>query len=344
MNVAPERTHARYRGLMPSRSGGGGSKWATIAGLVLFGLSLAVLWTLIREASVADVKTALRAVSTEQFLFALLCTVVSYLLLTGYDALALRQLRADIPYRTTALASFTSYAVSFTLGFPLVTGGTVRYWIYAPRGLSAAKVASLTLIAGVTFLLGMGLVIGTGLIVRPEELGRINALPATVNRLIGAAVLVGILLYLIWVAMKRRAVRIQRWLIQLPTLPVSLGQLALGTLDVFAAAGVLYVLLPDGHGIPFTSFAAVYAFACILGIVSHSPGGLGVFEATMLLAFTQVPRESMIGALLLFRLCYYLLPFVVALALLGAYEIAGRIARYREGSEAPEDEEAGRTP
>ena len=342
MSVAPDSARRRLRRFMPSKAGSGGSKWATIAGLVLFGLSVAVLWTLIREVSGADVKAALRAVSLEQFLFALLCTVTSYLLLTGYDAIALRQLRADIPYRTTALASFTSYSVSFTLGFPLVTGGTVRYWIYAPRGLSAAKVASLTLIAGVTFWLGMGLVMGAGLIVRPEELGRINALPATANRLIGVAVLVAIALYLVWVAVKRRAVRIQRWLIQLPTLPVSVGQLALGTLDVFAAAGVLFFLLPEGHGIPFASFAAVYAFACILGIVSHSPGGLGVFEATMLLAFTQVPRESMIGALLLFRLCYYLLPFLIALALLGAYEISGRMARYRERSEAAEDDETGR--
>ncbi len=335
MTAAPEPARAsRFRRFMPSRSSSGRtSMFATLAGLVILGASAAVLYTLLREVNVSDVKIALRAVSPEQFFFALSCTLGSYLLLTGYDALALRQLRADVPYATTALASFTSYAVSFTLGFPLVTGGTVRYWIYAPRGLSAAKVASLTLIAGVTFWLGMGLVIAAGLITRPDEIARITALPPSLNRLLGIAVIFGMGLYLIWVSLKRRAVKIQRWLIQLPTLPVTLGQLVLGSLDVFAAAGVLYFLLPEGHGIPFASFAAVYAFACILGIVSHAPGGLGVFEATMLLAFTQVPRESMIGALLLFRLCYYLLPFVVALALLGAYEIAGRINRYREGSE-----------
>ncbi len=79
-----------------------------------------------------------------------LLAAVSFTALTGYDALALRQLRVRVPYKTTALASFTSYAISFTLGFPLITAGTVRYWIYSQVGLAASKVASLTLVAGVT--------------------------------------------------------------------------------------------------------------------------------------------------------------------------------------------------
>jgi uncharacterized membrane protein YbhN (UPF0104 family) len=139
-----------------------------------------------------------------------------------------------------------------------------------------------------------------------------------------------ILFYLVWVAQKRRAVRVQKWLIELPSLKVTLVQLALGAADVCAAATVLYVLLPAGHNIEFPMFAAVYAFACILGIASHAPGGLGVFEATMLLAFAWVPQNAMLGALFLFRVIYYLAPFMLALALLGAYEIARHLKTYRE--------------
>ena len=93
----------------------------------------------------------------------------SYVALTGYDALALRHLGVRVPYPLTALASFTSYAISFTLGFPLVTGGAVRFWIYGPAGLSAGKIASLTVVAGITFWLGMGLVLAAGFIVRRER-------------------------------------------------------------------------------------------------------------------------------------------------------------------------------
>ena len=94
--------------------------------------------------------------------------------MTGYDGLALRQLRAHVPYKTTALASFTSYAISFTLGFPLITAGTVRYWIYSQVGLTASKVASLTVIAGVTFWFGNVFVLGAGLTFHAGAISTIN--------------------------------------------------------------------------------------------------------------------------------------------------------------------------
>ena len=310
----------------------------TAASTILFATALGVLWQILGEVKLADVQAAFRNAAREQIALALFFTAVSYTLLTAYDALALRQLKLKIPYRTTALASFTSYAVSFTLGFPLVTAAGVRYWIYAPRGVPAGKVASLTLIAGLTFLLGMGTVVGIGLIWQASAIAAINHLGVFANRLIGVAVLVAIGFYLYWIGAKPRAVRVKRFRLEMPTLPVSLGQILLGIGDVCAASAVLYVLLPQGHGISFETFAAVYAFACILGIASHAPGGLGVFEATILLAFWRLPYDGLIGALFLFRLCYYLLPFVIAVALLGAYEISRRLNAWRANVERNEAE------
>src|SRR6185437_7105615 len=92
-------------------------------------------------------KAAIAGTGGDQIMLSFAFTALSYLALTGYDGLALRHLGIRIPYRLAALASFTSYAFSFTLGFPLVTGGAVRYWIYGPAGLSAGRVAGLTAIA-----------------------------------------------------------------------------------------------------------------------------------------------------------------------------------------------------
>ncbi len=296
-----------------------------VASVAIFATSLVVLWQIVSEVDANELRTAFTAASSRQIGLAILLTMVSYGLLTCYDALALRQLKLQIPYRTTALASFTSYAVSFNLGFPLLTAGTVRYWIYAPRGLSTGVVASLTVIAGITFWLGMGLVLAWSLI---REAGPLAVLVYTniqINQLIGLITAIAVGGYLVWVSLRRRAVRIKGWRLELPGFRLSVAQMLIGAGDVCAGAGVLYVLLPVGHGINFETFLAVYVFAVMLGVASHAPGGLGVFEATILLALSAYPREPVLGALLLYRLCYYLLPFVFALALLGGYEILNRV-------------------
>jgi len=301
----------------------------TVASLTLFGASLFVLWHIAADVDMAKLRAAFAAADARQIGLAALFTVLSYSFLTGYDALALRQLRVKIKYRTTALASFTSYAVSFNLGFPLITGATVRYWIYARHGLRTGHVASLTVIANLTFWLGMGAVFGWSLVREAGPLAVLTYTSIKLNQLLGLAALAVVAGYLVWVSVKRPVVRIQGWRLELPGVKLSAAQMVIGVGDVCAGAAVLFVLLPEGHGIGFEAFLAVYVFAVMLGVASHSPGGLGVFEATILLALSSLAREPVLGALLLFRLVYYAVPFVCALALLGAYEVFNRMKASR---------------
>jgi glycosyltransferase 2 family protein len=293
----------------------------TVASFGLFAISMVVLGYIVKELDVADIRAAFAAASYRQMSLAILFVAISYLVLTGYDSLGFRQLGYKVPYRTTALGSYTSYAVSFTLGFPLITAGTVRYWIYSTIGIGAKTIASLTLIAGVTFWLGMGAVLGICLVMKPAEIAELSRLPVAMNRLLGVCILSAGIGYLYWVSRKPRALTFQGWSMTLPNVKVSLAQLSIGALDVCAAGAALYFLLPQGYGIPYSTFIAAYVFGCILGIISHSPGGLGVFEATILLALPGIPSEQLLGSLLLFRVWYYIVPFIIALALLAGREI-----------------------
>lgn len=302
----------------------------TVASIAIFALSLFVLARILANVSFAELRAAIRATSAEQIVAALALTAGSYLALTGYDALALRHLQQKVRYRVTSLASFTSFSISFTLGFPLITGGTVRYWIYSQNGLGPGNVARLTVIAGISFWLGMGIVLGAGLLFQPDLVAELNGLKVTLNFLIGLGLIAAVLAYVGWTAPGTRRVTLQGFRLQLPGLGVTTGQTILGVLDVCMAAGVLYVLLPPGHGVDFLSFASIYSLACILGIASHAPGGIGVFEATMLKAIPSPSQEAMIASLLLFRIFYYLGPFVLALALLGANESIRRWRGLRE--------------
>ena len=283
-------------------------------------------------------KAAFAATGGDQIASAFGLSALSYFALTGYDALALRHLRLKVPYRLTALASFASYAISFTLGFPLVTAGAVRFWVYGQAGLSAGDVASLTVAAGVSFWLGMSLILGVAFAGDAQAVGDVTHLGAVVNQTIGVAVIVGLVAYLIWVRRMRRRGKPVFLNFSLPGPTVTLGQMALGVIDVCAAAGALYVLLPKGQGLGYLSFTALYCLAAMLGIASHAPGGLGVFEATMLNGVGGL-SDQVLASLLLFRGIYYVVPFIFAMALLGAYEAVRRWRSLREAMAATRPEE-----
>ena len=200
----------------------------TIASLAILAGSLFVLWKLVETVTWAEMHAAFTGASAEQLGFAFLFVGLSYLFLTCYDALALRQLKLKVPYRTTALASFTSYAVSFTLGFPLLTAGTIRYWIYSSKGLGAAKIAALTVIAGFTFWLGMGVVLGLSLIVEAGQLAALTFTSIALNQGVGFGALLAVVAYLLWVSLKRRHVRVKSWRLELPGASVSLSQMVVG--------------------------------------------------------------------------------------------------------------------
>jgi hypothetical protein len=307
------------------------------ASLLIITISLTIFARTLMRIDPGKFRAAFAATGGDQILMAFGFTALSYLSLTGYDGLALRHLRVKVPYRLTALASFASYAVSFTLGFPLVTGGAVRYWLYSPAGLTAGNVASLTIVAGITFWLGMGLIVGVGFMSSAGAVAEIDHFHPLANQLIGLSAIGLLILYLVWVGVLRwrRASIVGSF--KLPGPMLTMGQMALGVIDVCSASAALYVLLPRDAAIGFPTFATVYSFAAMLGIASHSPGGLGVFEATILQAVGG-DVDALLASLLLFRGIYYIVPFVTAMALLGGAEATRRWRSIREAMSAASDD------
>ena len=307
------------------------------ASLIIIAVSLTIFVRTLVRIDPNKFKAAIAATSGNQIMLSFAFTALSYLALTGYDGLALRHLGIKVPYRLTALASFTSYAFSFTLGFPLVTAGAVRYWIYGPAGLSAGKVAGLTVVAGITFWLGMGLVVGAGFLSASDPIADIDHFHPLANRLIGAGVIGALIVYLAWISRMRwrRAAVVGD--LKLPGPMLTLGQMALGVVDICSAAAALYVLLPQDIRFGFPVFATLYSFAAMLGIASHAPGGLGVFEATILQGVGG-SQDAVLASLLLFRGIYYAVPFVAAMAMLGGVEAVRRWRSLREAMSARSDD------
>ena len=83
----------------------------------------------------------------------------------------------------------------------------------------------------------------------------------------------------------------------------------------------MYMLMPQEPNIGFVTLAVIFVSATLLGFASHAPGGIGVFDAAMLVALWQFDKEELLAGLLLFRLLYYIVPFALSLLILGGREL-----------------------
>lgn len=289
-----------------------------------------VLYRMLNGIDVDEVVDAVRATHWHSVALAALFVACGYFTLTFYDLYALRTIgRPDVPYRIAALGGFTSYSVGHNLGASVFTGSAVRYRIYSAQGLSAIDVAKVCFVAGLTFWLGNAAVLGLGIAYHPEAASAIDQLPPEVNRIIAAVVLAFLAGYVYWVWKGGRVVGKGQFQVTLPNGPLTLLQIAIGIVDLAFCALAMYTLLPSDPYIDFITLAVIFVSATLLGFASHSPGGIGVFDAAMLLALAHFDREDLLAALLLFRLLYYITPFAMALLILGVRELAVGIAANR---------------
>ena len=291
-----------------------------VASVVLFGVALVTLYHILADVRLSDVVIRLTGTPVKSIFLTVACTVGSYFLLTGYDVLALRQIGKPMPYRKAALASFTSYTFSHNIGLSLLTGGSIRYRIYSAAGLSTAEIAMLTGICSIIFGLGVSVLLGLAMIFEPLTIGAIDRLPADANSIVGVILLVGVFSFVLWTGWRRQPLIIRGWSLPIPRLPMTLSQAVLGTAEICLAAAALYFVLPVDVNITFPAFAGVFVAAMMVGVVSHSPGGVGVFEAVVLLALPDADHGGLLGSLLLYRLIYYFLPLLAAAAMLSWHE------------------------
>ncbi len=229
--------------------------------------------------------------------------------------------RSDVPYRINALAAFTSYSIGHNVGASVFTGGAVRYRIYSAYGLNAIDVAKICFLAGLTFWLGNAAVLGLGITYHPEAAASIDQLPVWLNRVVAIAIILGLVAYVGWVWTQPRNVGRGPWTVVLPGGPLTLLQIMIGIVDLGFCALAMYVLVPDEPNLGFVVVAVIFVSATLLGFASHSPGGLGVFDAAMLVGLWQMDREDLLAGMLLFRLLYYIAPFVISVILLTFREV-----------------------
>ncbi len=317
--VVPPVSSPRLERLRPYRQAIGLS-----VSLLLFALALLACWHLLGSIDPGQVRAALAAVSSRALLLAGLASLAGVVVMIAYELSAARYAQVRLPWRTLALGGFCAFSIGNAVGFSVLSGGSVRYRLYGRSGLGAADVARMTLFASLSLGLCLPLLVAAAVLYQPADAARALHLPEAVLRGVALAVL-GLAAAAVVAAVRLRSgerpvpgcwrVAIGRFGVRIPGVRLTFAQLLISVLDVAVAASVLYLLLPDAP--PFISFALIYMLALAAGVLSHVPGGVGVFEAVLLVAFAgRLDQAALIAAMLLYRLFYVLLPLCAAGVLL----------------------------
>ena len=247
-----------------------------------------------------------------QLALAIALTVLNYAVLTGYDQLAFAYIGKALPRARIALTSFLAYAIANNVGLAMLSGASVRYRFYTRWGVTTEELSRIVFSYSVTFWLGLFALGGLSLVVTPLPGAR--ELPA--HQLVTLAGWLLMLVPVAYVAITtRRRTPLRLWRVELPmpSSRIAAAQLALSSIDWALAGAVLYVLLPPST-LSFVAFLGLFFVAILLGMASHVPGGVGVFEGLMVLLLKPyLSSGQLLPALVVFRGVYYLMPFSVAL-------------------------------
>jgi len=303
----------------------GWHRWLKV-GLAVAAIALAafLLHRTLSKYSIHELSAAVGAVPAGRLAMAGLFAACSYACLTGFDTLAIRYVGGRIGYPRIALASFVSLSLGHNIGFAGLSSGAIRYRFYSRWGLNTEDVAKIILFCGATVAVGLGSLAGIALLLQPSLSSEILGLSRTACLAFGAACIACVGGYLGLASRLRRPLRIRRWAFEMPPLRLAIGQVVIGTVNFAFVAACLHQALAAVSDIAYAAVASVYVIANVATLVTHVPGGLGVIESVVL---HLVPATQVIGAVLVFRMVYFLGPLAIGGTVLAMTEAVFRLRR-----------------
>ncbi len=313
-----------------------------LVGMVAVAVSLGLLYKEFQGASLGtELWANLQRIPPRDVVFAVGSVVVAYAALAWYDRIALRHLGVThISWLFISLCSFASYAIGHTIGASVVSGGMIRFRAYTAKGLNAAQVAVLVALCSLTYGLGVMLVAGLISVFDPKWLGRFGGMlpealtsPSTA-RLIGFVLLAVVGTYVLGSILRLKPLTIFGFRLEYPRPGIVGRQLIASPLELLGCAGIIYFALPEAGNPGFFAVVAVFIASFSAALASNAPGGLGVFELLFIKAMPGIPQAEVLAALVVFRLFYLILPLLISLVIVIAFERSRFAEALQEGPPA----------
>ncbi len=291
------------------------------AGLLFFVLAAYMLYNQLSKYPFEDIKNALLSIPNTNILYACIASFMGYIALSSYDYLALLYIKHKTSIWKCVFAAFIGFSVSNNAGHAIVSGGAIRYRLYTRWRIKASEIVKMITFSGFTYLVACFFLIIIGYAITPDHAFGDGVASKITTTIVALASLVGLVIYLTASVVYKKSIEIKGIKFKMPNFKMSLAQIFIGSIDILMASLVLYFTLIHFIDIPFNTFIGAYIIAQILGVYSQVPGGLGVFE----LVFSNIIPGSenqaiLFGALIAYRIIYYLLPLIISAIALISYE------------------------
>jgi uncharacterized membrane protein YbhN (UPF0104 family) len=302
-----------------------------VVGAATIGFSVWLLYRELQHLSLDDVWDSLAAIGTHDWVMSGVCTLVAYAALAGYDRIALQHLKRKVGWLFITLTSFTTYALSHNVGASVFSGAVVRYRAYTSKGLSVPEIGVLVALCSFTFVIGTIMLIGLVLVYEPDITERfVNVLPVEASRTTGFILLGIVGLYVLGSLLKLRPLKLGSFTLFYPAPRLVIQQLIIGPIELLGAAGIIYYALPEVGNPGFMVILGIFLISFSAALISHAPGGLGVLELVFVTGLPDMNPADVIAALLVFRLFYLIIPFVIGLFIILFFERSQLAAADRE--------------
>lgn len=298
------------------------------SGLFFFVLAVYMLYRQLSRYEWEDIKLALLSIPNINLLYACIASFIGYIALSSYDYLALKYIKHKISAWKWMFAGFIGFSVSNNAGHAIVSGGAIRYRLYTRWRFKGKEIVKMVTFSGFTYLVACFFLIIIGYVITPDHVFGEGVASKITTTIIALGSLIGLVIYITASVLYRKTIEIKGIKFKIPNLKMSLSQVFIGSIDILMASLVLYFTLIHFIDIPFNTFIGAYIIAQILGVYSQVPGGLGVFELVFSNIIPDTENQAILfGALIAYRIIYYLLPLIISAIALISYE---GYLRYRQ--------------
>lgn len=284
------------------------------AGLFFFAVAAYAIYHQLSKYDLEDIKDALMDIPPKNLMYACIASFVGYIALSSYDFLAIKYIGKKIAPWKWIFAGFIGFSISNNAGHAIVSGGAIRYRLYTRWRFHAEEIVKMVTFSGFTYLVACFFLIIVGYLITPDHAFGEGGVSKTVTTITALGSFIGLCIYLGGSIFYKKKIKIKGVEFNVPSIKMALAQIFIGAIDILMASSVLYFSLTAFVPIKFDVFIGVFIIAQVLGVFSQVPGGLGIFEGLFLyiLPNSEENTIAVFGALIAYRIIYYLLPLLIS--------------------------------